>query len=105
MGCLLDSIDGSDVPVDLTEYLIDVNVTASPLIANSDRGWLKLMPAGSVPSPNYFGELRRLNLDARTADSTATELLVALRDRLESDFAPDLLLIDLAPGSPVRTPW
>lgn len=98
VGCLLDTIQGSNVPPDLAEYVIDIEVSASPLIHNSDQGWLKLMPAGVVPSPNYFGELRRLNLDARTADGTATELLRALINRLEQDFAPDLLLIDARTG-------
>ena len=62
------------------------------------RGWLKLMPAGAVPSPNYFGELRRLALDRRTDDGSAAELLRALIDRLCNDFDPDLLLLDARTG-------
>ena len=98
VGCLLDTVHGAEVPVDLGEYLIDVALDPGEITAPDAGGWLKLMPAGVVPSPNYFGDLRRLALDARTADGTATELLRALTDRLQQDFDPDLLLIDARTG-------
>jgi tetratricopeptide (TPR) repeat protein len=98
VGCLLDTMHGGDVPEDLGEYLIDVELTTSNFLERTTTGWLKLMAAGSVPSPNYFGELRRLALDARTADGSATELLRAVIARLEKDYSPDLVLIDARTG-------
>ena len=98
VGCLLDAIHGADIPPDLGEYLIDVELDERQRTEYGRDGWVKLIPAGNVPSPHYFGELQRLNLDARMPDGGANELMTALLGRLDKDFSPDLVLIDTRTG-------
>jgi hypothetical protein len=98
VGCLLDSLQHGGVPAELGDYLIDVPLPELSRPPRVPGGWLKLMPAGVVPSPNYFGDLRALALDERAARGEATDLVWPLIERLGSDLAPDLVLIDARTG-------
>jgi len=82
VGCLLETQQYGEVPQDLGEFILDIELHALPHLANVHGGWLRLMPAGAVPSPNYFGELRRLALDARVdRRSSGTPAQAAREDR------------------------
>ena len=99
---LRDTIGGHP-PASLDDYLVDVDLDA----AWFDHGWLKLMPAGRAPSPNYFQDLLRLNLDRRLDDGVALDALVDLQQRLATDFDTDYLFLDartgITPTNPVTT--
>jgi len=64
----------------------------------AEGGWLKLLPAGRAPSPNYFQDLERLQLDRRLEDGSAIEALLDLQDRLSKDLEADWLLADARTG-------
>ncbi len=94
VGWLLDTFSGGEPPASLDDYLIDRPVESS----YREGGWLKLMPAGRAPSPNYFQDLRRLRLDQRLDDGTAIDALIELQERLANDLGAEFLLIDARTG-------
>lgn len=99
VGWLRDTLAG-EAPADLDDYLVDVPLgqTLRP------GGWLKLMPAGRAPSPNYFQDLRRLRLDQRLDEGPALDALIELQQRVEKDLGADLLLVDARTGVTASNP-
>ncbi|MGI8984781.1 MAG: KGGVGR-motif variant AAA ATPase [Acidimicrobiales bacterium] len=91
---LLDTVGPGPSPSSLDDYLVDVPLAGGVRAG----GWLKLMPAGRAPSPNYFQDLRRLQLDRRLDDYSALDALVDLQERLADDLEADYLLIDARTG-------
>ena len=96
VGYLLDTIT-TGMPQNVADYVVRVPIEAQLGIDRTD-GRLVLMPAGRIPSSGYFGELRRLNFDARAADGSAVDLMLDLLGHIEGAFAPDLVLIDARTG-------
>lgn len=96
VGYLLDSMTGRSL--DLSRYVVQVDRLAGYVQGRKPRGALWLMPAGRVPDPQYFGDLKRLNLDARVDDGTATAMLQSLIRVVHERYQPDLLLIDSRTG-------
>ncbi|MGH9277287.1 MAG: KGGVGR-motif variant AAA ATPase, partial [Acidimicrobiales bacterium] len=94
VGWLRDALHGEGPPAAVDDYLVDVPVEAW----YGQGGWLKLMPAGRAPSPNYFQDLRRLRLDYRLDEGSALDALVDLQRRLQDDLGADFLLIDARTG-------
>ena len=66
VGWLRDTFAAGEAPTSLDRYLVEVPVSR-PL---DDTGWLKLLPAGRAPSPSYFEDLQRLQLDRRLEDGS-----------------------------------
>jgi hypothetical protein len=64
------------------------------------RGWLRVIPAGSSPSLEYWQRMANIDWKRFLYDEGATglEFFVDLRDRVSADFEPDLLLIDSRTG-------
>jgi hypothetical protein len=64
------------------------------------RGWLRVIPAGSSPSLEYWQRMANIDWKRFLYDDGATglEFFVDLRDRISADFEPDLLLIDSRTG-------
>ncbi len=100
VGWLLDRINAGESPATIGDYLLEVPVRE--LVAGSGTGagggGLWLIPAGNIPSPNYFAELRRLAFDARAADGSALGLIRDLTAQLRAELRPDLLMIDARTG-------
>lgn len=94
VGWLRDAFARGTLPESLDGYLVDVPTT-KPL---TDGGWLKLLPAGRAPSPTYFKDLRRLNLDDGLREGSALDTLVDLQRAIEFDLGADLLLVDARTG-------
>jgi MinD-like ATPase involved in chromosome partitioning or flagellar assembly len=90
---LRETLDG-DVPRDLGDYMLDVPIR-DPL---KGGGFLKLMPAGRAPSPNYFQDLERLQLDRRLDDGSAVAALLHLQAQLAREFGTDWLMLDARTG-------
>jgi hypothetical protein len=74
--------------------LIPVEIEAS----YAEGGWLKLLPAGAPPSIGYLQLLRELHDDHVFDEGPAVEALITLRDTIEKELQPDLLLIDARTG-------
>ncbi len=96
VGYLLDMIESGERP-DPSGYLVPVPIVAE-LGVETDGGELLLIPAGRVPSAGYFGELRRLNFDARAADGSAVGYMRGVLEQIEASLAPELVLIDARTG-------
>ena len=99
VGSLLDTIQQGEVPADIGAYVVDAVV--SPKLGPVESvpgGWLKLVPAGVAPSPNYFGDLRALALDQRVQSGAAADVLHRLFEKLREELDPDLVLIDSRTG-------
>ncbi|QGH68593.1 KGGVGR-motif variant AAA ATPase [Pseudactinotalea sp. HY158] len=97
VGWLLDTALGDEEPDSLDGYLLEPDL--APNVGIVDQGGaLWLMPAGDLSSPNYFGQLQRLNFDARVDDGSAVDLMGRLLDRIEQDLEPDLVFIDARTG-------
>ena len=69
-------------------------------LPSGTSGSLRLIPAGSAPSQNYWAALERLNrvLRTRSRDGGLPEAILELQARIEEQFAPDFLLIDSRTG-------
>lgn len=63
-------------------------------------GWLRVIPAGSSPSPEYWQRMAGIDWKRFLYDERATglEFFLDLRDRIAVELAPDLLLIDSRTG-------
>jgi MinD-like ATPase involved in chromosome partitioning or flagellar assembly/tetratricopeptide (TPR) repeat protein len=92
VGYLRDRIAFGTAP-DISDYLIERPVR----LAETTGGWLKYLPAGRSPSPNYFHDLLSLRLDQRLDDGTALDALIELK-LLLTNAGADLLLIDARTG-------
>jgi len=101
-GALLELATTGELPADLDPYMlpIDLNgrVDSRMAVELPLDGTLRLLPAGNIPSPNYFADLQRLAFDQRAADGSGLALMNALLARLESVYEPDLILIDARTG-------
>jgi tetratricopeptide (TPR) repeat protein len=64
----------------------------------ADGGWLRLLPAGAPPSIGYLQLLRELHEDHALDEGPAVDALITLRDTIEKELQPDLLLIDARTG-------
>ncbi len=64
----------------------------------ADGGWLQLLPAGAPPSVGYLQLLRELHEDRAFDEGPAVDALITLRDTIEKELQPDLLLIDARTG-------
>jgi tetratricopeptide (TPR) repeat protein/MinD-like ATPase involved in chromosome partitioning or flagellar assembly len=93
VGWVRDALSG-DAPAVLDDYVVDVPLS-EPFVPG---GWLKLMPAGRAPSPNYFQDLRRLDLDRALDGGRGIDVLLELQQRLEDELDADFLLIDARTG-------
>jgi MinD-like ATPase involved in chromosome partitioning or flagellar assembly/tetratricopeptide (TPR) repeat protein len=93
VGWLRDALAGGR-PAALDDYAMDV-ATSTPFVAG---GWLKLMPAGRAPSPNYFQDLRRLGLDRELDEGRGIDALLDLQEQIGSDLGTEFLLIDARTG-------
>jgi len=94
VGWLRDRLANGEPPVSIGDSLIDVPVE-EPFI---DGGWLRLMPAGRNPSLNYFQDLAGLQLEQRINAGDGVDAFVDLKQQIEADLAPDLLLLDARTG-------
>ncbi len=96
---LLDTELHSKVPEDLLEYMLEVPIDDSNLGYEPLKGGkLWLMPAGKIPTPNYFAQLSRLQFDRRAEDGSVLAYLKDLRERFVEELDADLLLIDTRSG-------
>jgi tetratricopeptide (TPR) repeat protein/cellulose biosynthesis protein BcsQ len=93
VGWLRDAFAG-DPPASLEDYLLEVAL-AEPLVPG---GWLKLLPCGRAPSPNYFQDLLRLRLDDHLDTGEGTDALIDLQARLMDDLKADFILLDARTG-------
>ena len=91
---LREVFETGEPPASLQDYVLDVPV-GDPL---AEGGWLKLMPAGRAPSPNYFRDLQRLRLDRRLDDGTGVDALVELQRRIGDELQADHLLVNARTG-------
>ncbi len=94
VGWLTDGYSSGEAPAELADYLHDVPVEGA-LVSG---GWLRFMPAGRAPSPNYFQDLRRLRLEQRLDDGSAIDALLELQRQIGDDLGADLLMIDARTG-------
>lgn len=94
VGWLRDSLAAGEAPASLADYVVDVR----SLSTFRQGGWIKLIPAGRAPSPNYFQDLRRLHLEQALDDGRALDALVDLQKRVDADLDADFLLIDARTG-------
>ncbi len=94
VGWMRDFFVASEPPASLMDYVVDLPLRRR-FIAD---GWLKMMPSGRAPSPNYFQDLERLHLDHRLDQGEAIDALVDLQDTIEADLDAELLLIDARTG-------
>lgn len=89
------SVDVGAVPCLLKEMCVE----AFPLLAidiQVEKGNLTLVPAGQAPLGAYWRDLA--NLVDRVADSGWVAPLLDFKARLESELAPDILLLNAPPG-------
>ena len=94
VGWLRDRFASGEAPLSLGDSLIDVPVD-DPFV---EGGWLKLMPAGRNPSLNYFQDLTGLELERRINDGEGVDAFLDLKEQIEADLAPDVLLLDARTG-------
>jgi len=94
VGWLRDRFARGEAPLSLGDSLIDVPVE-DPFV---DGGWLKLMPAGRNPSLNYFQDLTGLRLEQRINDGEGVDAFLDLKEQIEADLEPDVLLLDARTG-------
>jgi MinD-like ATPase involved in chromosome partitioning or flagellar assembly len=77
---------------------LDAFVVEIPIASSEGRIWL--LPAGAVPSSIYWHKLARINWhDLFYSDSApGIPLFLDLKDKIETKYAPDFLLIDSRTG-------
>lgn len=68
---------------------------ASPFV---EGGSLQLLPAGPPPSLGYLRSMQNLQRDSSLNEHRAVDALLALRDAIEDEYDPELLLIDARTG-------
>lgn len=90
---LYSLMTGYDPPVSLRDYVIELKAAA-------DSPPLWLMPAGKVPSAQYWRQLAQLNWHQLfySEGGRGVPLFLELKERIENEFAPDFLLIDSRTG-------
>jgi len=90
---LYESLRDASFEVPLGEPMLEPNEPPP-------RGWLRVIPAGSSPSLEYWQRMANIDWKRFLYDEGATglEFFVDLRDRISADFEPDLLLIDSRTG-------
>jgi hypothetical protein len=84
----------SKMPESLAAYTVEIGDVAA------DPGRLWLMPAGNVPSGEYWRRLARISWHDMFYSESAPgiPLFLELKQRIEEEFAPDFLLIDSRTG-------
>lgn len=103
---LIDLIDRYSSENQLYESLNDVSFDVplgDPMLEPNSpppRGWLRVIPAGSAPSANYWRRVANVDWKRFLYDEGATgvEFFIDLRDRITEEFGADLLLIDSRTG-------
>ena len=86
-------MSGDEPPNSLRDYVIELK-------AAEDPSPLWLMPAGKVPSAQYWRTLAQLNWHELFYSESAkgVPLFLELKERIENEFAPEFLLIDSRTG-------
>jgi MinD-like ATPase involved in chromosome partitioning or flagellar assembly len=92
VGLLRGFLRGDPAPQDLTPWTTEVP-TDGP-------GSLRLLSAGSAPSPEYWRDLLMCGSDAlfRADDAEGLRFFIWLKEKIESSLRPDYLLIDARTG-------
>ena len=85
---------GYSAPSSLEKFIINVPVPGT------DKQSLKLIPAGRVPSADYWRKLSQLNWHDLfySPGSNGVQMFLDLKARIASELAPDFLLIDSRTG-------
>jgi MinD-like ATPase involved in chromosome partitioning or flagellar assembly len=91
---LYEFVDTRKVPANLQDYVISIPVSGI------SGGSIHLMPAGTVPSPEYWRKLSRISWHdlfyAENAPGVA--LFLEMKEQIRTEFDPDFLLIDSRTG-------
>lgn len=103
---VVDLIDDYATKNELYESLSDASFEVplgDPILEPNDpvpRGQLRVIPAGSAPSLDYWRRVANIDWKRFLYDEGATgvEFFVDLRDRIAEEFTPDILLIDSRTG-------
>ena len=82
------------VSLPFTEFSINVSVPGI------DQGLLYLVPAGYVPSSEYWSKLARINWHELfySKDAKGVEIFMELKARIAAELNPDFLLVDSRTG-------
>jgi MinD-like ATPase involved in chromosome partitioning or flagellar assembly len=82
------------VPGSLSDFTVQVSE------GESGPGRIWLMPAGNVPSGDYWRRLARINWHDMfySEDAPGIPLFLEIKQRIEEEFKPDFLLIDSPTG-------
>jgi hypothetical protein len=82
------------IPKSLEEFTQDVNVPGV------DGPLVQLIPAGRVPSRDYWSKLSRINWHELfySKGATGVQVFLDLKDRIANELRPDFLLIDSRTG-------
>jgi hypothetical protein len=85
---------GEGLPDSLKEYVIEVEHK------QKGEGTIHLMPAGNVPSTQYWNKLAQINWHELFYSEMAKGIpfFLELKERIEKEFAPDFLLVDSRAG-------
>jgi MinD-like ATPase involved in chromosome partitioning or flagellar assembly len=85
---------GERLPDSLKEYVIEVEHK------QKGEGSIHLMPAGNVPSAQYWSKLAQINWHELFYSEGAKGIpfFLELKERIEKEFTPDFLLIDSRAG-------
>ncbi len=91
---LFDFVAKKAPPKSLGDYFVDVAVPGT------GKTLIQLMPAGRVPSAEYFLKLSRLNWHDLffSEGATGVQLLLEMKLQIMEQLAPDFLLIDSRTG-------
>lgn len=91
---LYDFLVEGRIPKSLKDFAVDVNVPGV------DQSLIQLIPAGKVPSKNYWPKLSRLNWHELffAKGAKGVQVFLELKNRIAEEFNPDFLLIDSRTG-------
>ena len=89
-----DYLDDGQVSSPITDFIVQVPVS------DSDKGKVYLVPAGQVPSRDYWAKLSRINwYDLFYSEQAiGVQLFMELRARIVEELKPDFVLIDSRTG-------
>ena len=92
VGLLRGFLRGDPAPQNLTPWTMEVPTDGA--------GSLRLLSAGSAPSPAYWRDLLLCGSDAlfRADDAEGLRFFIWLKEKIESNLRPDYLLIDARTG-------